>query len=139
MKELLVILLTFNIYCSDKNISESTDQWTLKSGFFEIVQIWSQEPTGYSRKVFVKVPDNNLDKYPVVIVLHGNGGSANTFVNKFNYIDNHIIIAPQGYLKSWNIRKEKSKAPDIDFIAEIFSYLKKMKNIESENISIIGS
>jgi poly(3-hydroxybutyrate) depolymerase len=111
----------------------------LKSGFFEIVQKWSQEPSGQSRKVFVKVPDNKLKKYPVVIVLHGNGGSANKFVNKFNYINNHIIIAPQGYLKSWNISKEKSKAPDINFIAEIISYLKKMKNIESENISIIGS
>ena len=139
MKQLLLILLTLNMYCTDKVVSEYTDQWTLKSGFFEITQKWSQEPYGYSRKVFVKVPENNLDKYPVVIVLHGNGGSANTFVNKFNYIDNHIIIAPQGYLKSWNIRKEKSKAPDIDFITEIFSYLKKMKNIESENISIIGS
>ena len=107
--------------------------------FFEIVQKWSQQPNGYARKIYVKVPDNELQKYPVVIVLHGNGGNASTFVNKFNYINNHVIIAPQGYQKSWNIRKEKSKAPDINFIAETISHLKKMKNIDHENISIFGS
>ena len=139
MKHLILVSLSFNLFCTNSNFSEHTDISILKSGIFEIVQKWSQEPYGHSRKVFVKVPDNKLEKYPVVIVLHGNGGSANTFVNKFNYINNHIIIAPQGYLKSWNISKEKSKAPDINFIAEIISYLKKMKNIESENISIIGS
>ena len=139
MKHLILVSLSFNLFCTNSNFSEHTDISILKSGIFEIVQKWSQEPYGHSRKVFVKVPDNKLKKYPVVIVLHGNGGSANTFVNEFNYINNHIIIAPQGYLKSWNISKEKSKAPDINFIAEIISYLKKMKNIESENISIIGS
>ena len=134
MKHLILVSLSLNLFCTNSNFSEHTDISILKSGIFEIVQKWSQEPSGHSRKVFVKVPDNKLKKYPVVIVLHGNGGSGDRFVNKFNYIDNHIIIAPQGYLKSWNISKEKSKAPDINFIAEIISYLKEMKNIESENI-----
>jgi poly(3-hydroxybutyrate) depolymerase len=139
MKQLLIFFLAFNISCHNKNISQDTEESKLKSGFFEIVQKWSQEPNGYARKIYVKFPDKKLEKYPVVIVLHGNGGDASKFVNKFNYINNHIIIAPQGYLKSWNIRKEKSKAPDINFIAETVSYLKKMKNIEPENISIFGS
>ena len=139
MKQLLIFFLAFNISCNNKNISEDTEESKLKSGFFEIEQKWSQQPNGYARKIYVKIPDKKLEKYPVLIVLHGNGGDASKFVNKFNYINNHIIIAPQGYLKSWNIRKEKSKAPDIDFMAETFSYLKKMKNIEPENISIFGS
>ena len=139
MKQLLILFLAFNISCNNKNISQDTEESKLKSGFFEIVQKWSQEPNGYARKIYVKVPDKKLEKYPVVIVLHGNGGNASTFVNKFNYINNQVIIAPQGYQKSWNIRKEKSKAPDINFIAETISHLKKMKNIDHENISIFGS
>lgn len=139
MKQILLFLISLNIFCTNSKFSGDTESTNLKSGFFEVVQKWSQEPNGYSRKVFVKVPENKLEKYPVVIVLHGNGGNASSFLNRFNYLNNHVIIAPQGYLKSWNIRKEKSKALDIKFIEEIFSHLKKMKNIDSENISIIGS
>ena len=139
MKQILLFLISLNIFCTNSKFSGDSESTNLKSGFFEVVQKWSQEPNGYSRKVFVKVPENKLEKYPVVIVLHGNGGNASSFLNRFNYLNNHVIVAPQGYLKSWNIRKEKSKALDIKFIEEIFSHLKKMKNIDSENISIIGS
>ena len=70
MKHLILISLSFNLFYTNSNFSKDTDLSILKSGFFEIVQKWSQEPSGHSRKVFVKVPDNKLEKYPVVIVLH---------------------------------------------------------------------
>ena len=144
MKKIIFLLLffSFNVYPQnnlDNPVSQNSGQSELESGFFEIAQNWSQEPTGYLRRVYVKLPDKKLKKHPIAIVLHGGGGSANNFVNKFNYLDKHIIIAPQGYLKRWNIAKEKSKAPDINFIAEIISYLKLFKNVDLENISIIGS
>ena len=73
MKQLLIFFLAFNISCNNKNISEDTEESKLKSGFFEIVQKWSQQPNGYARKIYVKIPDKKLEKYPVLIVLHGNG------------------------------------------------------------------
>ena len=109
MKQLLIFLLAFNFSCTNKNLSVDTDKSILKSGFFEIIQEWSQQPNGYGRKIYVKVPDNELQKYPVVIVLHGNGGNASTFVNKFNYINNHVIIAPQGYQKVGILEKKNPK------------------------------
>ena len=144
MKNSVLITLFISFICFGKN-SISTPELTnnkisiLKSGSFEIVQNWSQEPTGYSRKVHVKFPENKQKKHPIAIVLHGAGGSADRFINRFNFLNNHIIVAPQGYLKRWNIAKEKSKAPDISFIAEIISYLKTFKNVDSETISIIGN
>lgn len=138
----LLLFFSFNIYGQNNPnnlVLQNHDQNELESGFFEITQNWSQETTGYSRRVYVKLPDKKLKKHPIAIVLHGGGGSANNFVNKFNYLDKHIIVAPQGYLKRWNIAKEKSKAPDIKFIDEIISYLEAFKNVNAQNISIIGS
>ena len=111
----------------------------LDSEVFEIVQNWSQAPDGYARSVFTKIPTSGLDKYPVAILLHGGGGRADSFINQFDYLDNHILVAPQGYMRSWNISKERSKAPDVEFIAEVISYLKKFNNVDTTNISIIGS
>ena len=144
MKKSVLTTLLISFICFGKNtvsLPKLNDNEinVLKSGFFDVVQNWSQEPTGHSRKVHVKVPENKQKKHPIAIVLHGAGGSADRFINRFNFLNNHIILAPQGYLKRWNIAKEKSKAPDISFIAEIISYLKVFKNVDLENISIIGS
>ena len=106
---------------------------------FQISQSWSQEPGGYIRKVFYKYPQNGNRIHPVAIVLHGNGGRANEFINEFSYLTNHIIVAPQGYEFSWNIGKESSKAPDLNFIYKIINHLDKLENIDKGEISIIGS
>jgi len=138
-KLILLFILPFHFYACQTNDNNEDDIRLLNSGVFNVVQKWSQQPLGYSREVITKVPSQGLKKYPVVIVLHGNGGTANSFLNKFNYLNNQIIIAPQGYLRSWNIKKEKSKAPDIDFIKEIVTHVKQFDNVDSENISILGS
>jgi poly(3-hydroxybutyrate) depolymerase len=59
-------------------------------------------------------------------------------INQFNYLTKHVIIAPQGYKKSWNIGREESKAPDVDFINKIITHLDNLKNIDKNDISIIG-
>ena len=51
---------------------------------------------------------------------------------------NHILVAPQGYDSSWNIAKETSKAPDLDFIKKIILELKTFEKVDSNQISIIG-
>ena len=43
-----------------------------------IRQTWEQEPQGYDRQALVKVPPTSAGKkWPVVVDLHGAGGSAN--------------------------------------------------------------
>ena len=49
---------------------------------------------------------------PVAILLHGMGGSGESELNSWNSIlPDHILVAPTGYLNSWNIATEDSKAP----------------------------
>lgn len=107
----------------------------LTNGSFSIIQSWSQE-SNYSRPVEVSVP-NGGGRYPVVIKLHGAGGSGN--INSFGYINNAIHVAPTGYLNFWNIGKEPSKAPDVDFIRQIIRYLRAHSNVDENRITIIGS
>ena len=137
MKKIIIILVAINICNCQKIKEEESGKKILTSGQFEITQTWSQEPSGYKREIFTRVPQDKTIKHPVVIVLHGNGGSADRFINQFNYLENRIIVAPQGYLRSWNIRKEKSKAPDIALIEQIFSYLEQFDNVDANDISII--
>lgn len=139
MKKYFLFILAFNLCYCQKNMEKETGLQLLDSEVFEIVQNWSQAPDGYARSVFTKIPTSGLDKYPVAILLHGGGGRADSFINQFDYLDNHILVAPQGYMRSWNISKERSKAPDVEFIAEVISYLKKFNNVDTTNISIIGS
>jgi len=105
---------------------------------FKIKQSWSQQPDGYERSVFYKYPENDNNNNPVAILLHGAGGDAQIEISEYSYLVNHILVAPQGYDASWNIAKETSKAPDVDFISKIIIELKTFENIDTDQISIIG-
>ena len=75
MKKSVLITLLISFICFGKNTVSppklnNHEISVLKSGFFDIVQNWSKEPTGYSRKVYVKVPENKQKKYPIAILLH---------------------------------------------------------------------
>ena len=105
---------------------------------FKINQSRSQQPNSYERTVFYKYPENDNNNSPVVIALHGSGGNAKEEINKYSYLDSHLIVAPQGYNGSWNIARESSKAPDVDFINKIIIELKTFEKIDSDQISIIG-
>ena len=129
---------------TDKDIAFYRVKKLLESGSFEIIQSWAQEEN-YHRLVNVAVPDTS-GPFPVVIYLHGFGGSGN--VNAINYLGDVIRVAPNGYLastpngqlkRSWNIGKEPSKAPDVDFIRQIIQYLKLHANVDANRITIVGS
>ena len=62
-------------------------------GDFTITQNWSQE-TNFERPVKVAIP-NGSGPFPVVIHLHGFGGTGN--VNAISYLNNVIRVAPDGY------------------------------------------
>ena len=67
---------------------------------FKINPSWSQKPDGYERNVFYKYPENDNNNNPVAILLHGAGGEAQTEISEYNYLVNHILVAPQGYDES---------------------------------------
>ena len=83
-----------------------------------ISQVWAQEPNGLERTATVSIPVTSAgQKVPVVFHLHGNimrklvkniqgnhlgnGGQGNTqpFANFIG--DDAIIVAPNGYERSW--------------------------------------
>ena len=110
----------------------------LETGIIYFNQNWGQENTGHNRPVYIDVPSSNSGPYNIIIVLHGGGGNAQQFVNSFNYLENHIIVAPQGYGGNWNVGLEQSFAPDVDFIKEIINHLRDYDNVQPENITILG-
>ena len=63
---------------------------------------WPQEPNGYVRTAKVAIPDTQPgEKVPVVFHLHGNGGQGNTHPFGNFLGDACIIVAPDGYERSW--------------------------------------
>ena len=94
-----------------------------------IRQRWSQEPQGFDREAILKLPQalpGNGKKLPLVVDLHGNGGQAS--VRRLNFLgDDAVVVAPNGYQRSWNVYNEKSKADDVSFILDL------IKNVVDEN------
>ena len=136
----IIILLFFFIFgsCSQTEESDLKTNSPLGIQSFKIKQSWSQKPNGYERNVFYKYPENDNNINPVAILLHGAGGDAQIEISEYNYLVNHILVAPEGYDRSWNIAKETSKAPDLDFIKKIILELKTFEKVDSNQISIIG-
>jgi poly(3-hydroxybutyrate) depolymerase len=115
---------------------DSTTNALQSADVLEVIQSWSQEQN-YTRTTKVIVPTGS-GPHPVLIALHGNGGNTN-YVNQYTFLDQYIRIAPQGYNNSWNIDRETSKAPDVDFIRNLILQLRTYSNVDASRIVIIGS
>merc|ERR1712243_550763 len=86
-------------------------------GEISIEQSWIQEPNGAERTALISVPASvSGQKFPVVFDLHGNGGQGNLMRLSRWLGEDTIIVAPNGYERSWNVYNENSKAPDVEFI-----------------------
>lgn len=114
-----------------------------------IQQKWSQEPAGFDREFFVHVPEasslntpakSGNKRYPVTFVFHGNGGTARSTLGQWpQLLEGHLIVAPQGYQRSWNISDEKSKAPDVGFFNLMINDIEaKYPDADLSKISLIG-
>merc|ERR1719153_2189960 len=106
----------------------------------ELVQSWSQE-TDYTRTAQVTVPATTAgQKVPVVFHLHGNGGQGNTRPVGGWLGDECIIVAPDGYERSWNVFTEKSKADDVSFILDLITKIgTDIPAADMNNVNIIGT
>ena len=72
-----------------------------------------------------------MENYGVVIGLHGGGGNASNTINQYDFFNDKIVIAPQGYNNRWNVSNEPSSAPDVEFIREIINHINSFTNINS--------
>ena len=98
-------------------------------------QSWSQE-TDYNRTAHVEIPESGEGHYPVIIFLHGGGGTGSGMLYQYrNHFNDYIKIGMDGYDNKWNIKSESSKADDIDFLKSIIRQLSNYSNVDSENIS----
>jgi poly(3-hydroxybutyrate) depolymerase len=114
----------------------------LESGSYTINQDWSQEQD-YGRSYFVHVPDGE-EPLPLFIFLHGNGGNAERsmqgFTRRYKELSKRYnMVFAQGYLKSWNIVSERSKAPDREFIEAIVTELAEYSNVKASGAVLMGS
>jgi len=106
-----------------------------------ISQTWSQEQNGYERTAELAIPETAAgEKVPVVIHLHGNGGQGNT-IPFGNFLgDKCIIVAPNGYERSWNVYAEKSKADDVQFVLDLIAKIaEEVPQADMNNVNIAGS
>lgn len=116
----------------------------LVSGEYFMTQSWSQEED-FKRPYYVSVPPRDEQrKLPVFVFLHGNGGNAKGAMNGFRrghpmLADRYIMVFPDGYLKSWNIVSERSKADDRGFIEAIVEKVATYDNVQKDNVTIMGS
>ena len=102
------------------------------------------EGNNIERPVIIQTAEN-IDKsinYPVVFAFHGRGGNNTGWVSKLKtYTDSgeFVGIYPQGYLKSWNLGTEPSKADDVEFVNLIVNELKNYKNLDLNKVYAIGT
>jgi len=87
------------------------------------------------RRVLVHAPQSvSSDScYPVLFVMHGNGGQPDGFVKRFgDWVDegDFIAVYPEGHLKSWNLGKEASTADDVSFIEQAADQLSNWGNLD---------
>jgi len=118
-------------------------QGTAETGYetsIKIRQTWDQEPSGFDREALVKVPPTSTGKrWPVVIDLHGAGGSAN--LRRLSDIsDAFVLVAASGYNRFWNVYSEKSKADDVDFILKLIKKVgEDVPEADTEDVTIVGT
>jgi len=135
---------------TDKNFYRAqiqTIEPSLSTTTLEVTQSWSQE-TDYARLAYVEVPATTQNQYPVLVLLHGFGGSAQGMLKNYSVYSNHIRVALDGYatqnangeyVRSWNIGYEPSKADDIAFLNAILEEIKRYSNVDTSNITLLGT
>ena len=144
----LIILFYFGCSTSQEEQNDSlisdelrADNKLTSSSEIIIQKSWNEQPNGYIYPISIKVSESiqPSEGFPVCILFHGNGSNGESMINQFSSILNdHILIAPTGYLNSWNICDE-SNAPDTEMVAELISALGDYSNINLNKIRILGN
>ena len=132
MKKLFLFLFITIFYSEE--LTNSTQ--------INISKTWSQEPLGWTYPIDINIPDVNEPEhgFPICILIHGFGGNGeNTLLGWDGFIQDHILVAPTGYMNCWNISDEPSEAPDVEMIDDLVEQLQTYDNVNPNQIRIIGS
>ena len=127
---------------TDDKMNEISSKILASNIKFEISKSWTQEPKGYTYSIDVYIPNEDMpsEGFPACILLHGNGGNGLDEINYWSILlTNHALVAPTGYMNSWNLCNEDSKAPDIEMIDSLAILLQEYTNINPNKIRILGS
>ena len=125
-------------------VEDSVSLEKLQGGIQEIFITQEMGDRNIERKVLIHAPAN-LDtskRYPIVIALHGNGGAPDKWIRSLGkFVENNDFIGvyPQGYLKSWNLGKERSNADDVEFISLLIEELYRFHGLDHRNRFVLGS
>lgn len=145
----MIRLLIFIIYILflSSCIENENPVPTLQNRYLESKKLYVNqiiEGETINRSVIIQAP-LEIDKnhvIPIVIGLHGRGGSNTSWTHllkHFTDAGDFIGVYPQGYLNSWNLGKEPSKADDVAFVEEIIDTLLTYSNVDADKIFVIGS
>ena len=81
-----------------------------------ITKTWWQEPNGYTYAVAVGVLGCRTERG--LSCLHPpsrDGGNPQQMIGQFkDLLSCHVLVAPLGYMNSWNICSENSDGPDVE-------------------------
>ena len=112
------------------------------STLINISKTWFQEPLGWIYPIDINVPniDSPYNGFPVCILIHGFGSNGENILSQWEgLLQNHILIAPTGYMNCWNISDEPSEAPDVEMIDDLIEQVQTYDNVNPNKIRIIGS
>lgn len=111
---------------------------------------------GRERKYLIHIPSDysNSEPAPLVLALHGGGGSARSFKQKTSFDrvaenENFIIVYPDGtgrnkyFLHTWNTGlnpnyANKQEINDVNFLTQLINYLKQAYTINDSEIYMTG-
>ena len=76
------------------------------------------------------------------MIFHGNGGNGGRHLYRFKreypeLANQFILVSPNGYLRSWNVVAEQSRAPDVAFVEKIIGFILSFRNVKTD-ISLYG-
>ena len=139
----LLILLTFGSYSA----SEAKKK--------ESAYTASITHNGLKRTYLIHIPpDNKSRPMPLVIALHGGGGTGSRMekltkdgFNRLSDKEGFIVVYPDGIEKHWNDgrsvkaagwRAHKENVDDVGFISAMIEHLVKEQNVDPERVYITG-
>ncbi|MGB3340739.1 MAG: PHB depolymerase family esterase [bacterium] len=112
------------------------------------------EHDGYSRDFILHIPKHheNLNKIPLLIALHGGGGTAKGMIrltkSRFNeLVDKHgfLVVYPQGLGKSWNDGRQdpisyahENDIDDIGFLSKIIQSMEQEFRADPGRVFVTG-
>ncbi len=119
--------------------------------FFSLLRAQTYERSFYSggdkREFLLHLPGENPQTgMPLVIVLHGHGGSGEQIMKETNFNDlsdreKFIVAYPDGLKKSWNDGREKkgdSKSDDVKFLDRLIDTLYSEYGIDTGRVFFTG-